>query len=492
MRPLELEESLDVRESLAGLLPVGLQRLEEVAPRVRPAADLDDLAGLVEVVVDGVGVGDQVALVAFQPLVHGGLVVLEGVVEEHVLLRRGDDPEVACVALVDILHQDAGGVGAQVGRGQGVLPHRLEQGPSSARPGPRASRRPWSGRARAPRGRRCARAGAAAGGLASGGRSCRRAARGRRGRARWAAPPRAPGRTSSRRAGRAPWPRTSACATRTTTREAGRRSTVSTTSSPMRSKASSPACWTSSGRISTSTRGSVSGRGLRPVGFGAGVRLHADAGGRGLALSASARRRRSLPAASPPATASAGRRRRTAPASAPRCLARASCRAPASRRTAPCTGRARSSSRHLARWRPSRGSHFRVVGTALGGVSGTAREITTHGSHQEPRLPNCFLARHSREQLSQRRLVDADGSRPHRLARGHPEQRSVQSLAQEAEAIAVPPEHLHPHRPLPHEDVQRSALRILAQPSVVTLNPAISGHFKTGQRRRAETGWKLL
>lgn len=67
---------------------------------------------------------------------------------------------------------------------------------------------------------------------------------------------------------------------RTTTSEAGRRSTVSTTSSPMRSKASSPAFWTSSGRISTSTRGSVSGKGLRPVGFArAWARTSEDGGG---------------------------------------------------------------------------------------------------------------------------------------------------------------------------------------------------------------------
>lgn len=60
-RPLEREESPDELERVACPHRVGRERLEEVPPRVRPAAALDDVAGLVEVVEDRVRVGHQLA-----------------------------------------------------------------------------------------------------------------------------------------------------------------------------------------------------------------------------------------------------------------------------------------------------------------------------------------------------------------------------------------------------------------------------------------------
>jgi hypothetical protein len=67
---------------------------------VSPAGDLDERAALVEVVEDGVRVGDEVALVSVEQTVDRGRVVLGGVLEEHVPLGRDDDPEVAASAFL--------------------------------------------------------------------------------------------------------------------------------------------------------------------------------------------------------------------------------------------------------------------------------------------------------------------------------------------------------------------------------------------------------
>ena len=58
--------------------------LVEVPPAVGPASDLDDVAGLVEVIVDGVGIGDEVALVAGEEAVDGRAVVLVRIAVEDV------------------------------------------------------------------------------------------------------------------------------------------------------------------------------------------------------------------------------------------------------------------------------------------------------------------------------------------------------------------------------------------------------------------------
>jgi hypothetical protein len=87
---------------------------------VGPACHLDHVAGLVEVVVDGGGVGDEVALVAGEQDVDRLAVVLVRVAVEDVALGRDQDPEVGPPALLLGLDEDAGGIGAQIGRGEGV------------------------------------------------------------------------------------------------------------------------------------------------------------------------------------------------------------------------------------------------------------------------------------------------------------------------------------------------------------------------------------
>jgi hypothetical protein len=81
---------------------------------MRPARHLDDTAALVQVVVDGVGIGHEVAAIAGQYAVHGLLVVLGRVGEQDVPLGREEHPEVAGAAFLLGLHQDASGVSTQV------------------------------------------------------------------------------------------------------------------------------------------------------------------------------------------------------------------------------------------------------------------------------------------------------------------------------------------------------------------------------------------
>ena len=64
----ELEERADHRQRFARPLGLRAERLVEVAPGVREAADFDDPPVGEEVVVDGMGVGDEVALVAGEEL----------------------------------------------------------------------------------------------------------------------------------------------------------------------------------------------------------------------------------------------------------------------------------------------------------------------------------------------------------------------------------------------------------------------------------------
>jgi hypothetical protein len=109
--------------------------------------------------------------------------------------------------------------------------------------------------------------------------------------------------------------------TRTAT-DAGRRSMVSVTSSPIRSKDSSPCCCTSGGKISISTRGSLSGSGLRPVGF---CRVWARTASTGGCPAGPRSPARCHPATCPTGPARAARRRVSGARSSDRgCRARAS------------------------------------------------------------------------------------------------------------------------------------------------------------------------
>jgi hypothetical protein len=110
-RPLESVEPADQRERVLGPRRVGGEGLVEVPPAVGPAPDLDDVAGLVEVIVDGVGIGDEVALVAGEETIDGLAVVLVRVAVEDVPPRRDEHPEMGAAALLLGLDEDAGRVG---------------------------------------------------------------------------------------------------------------------------------------------------------------------------------------------------------------------------------------------------------------------------------------------------------------------------------------------------------------------------------------------
>ena len=66
--------------------------------------------------------------------------------------------------------------------------------------------------------------------------------------------------------------------------------------------------------------------------------------------------------------------------------------------------------------------------------------------------PGLFL-RYAGQQLSQRLRVDRDRCALVPALRKF-EQRAVQSLVEQTVAVAIPPQHLHAHRPLPDEHVQ--------------------------------------
>jgi len=126
-RTLEAIEAADERQRVFGPRRIGSEGLVEVPPAMGPAPDLDDVAGLVEMVVDRVGVGDEVTLVAGEQAVDGRAVVLVRVPVKDVPARRDEHPEVGPATLLLGLHEDTGGVDAQVRLREGVAQHRLDQ-----------------------------------------------------------------------------------------------------------------------------------------------------------------------------------------------------------------------------------------------------------------------------------------------------------------------------------------------------------------------------
>jgi hypothetical protein len=105
------------RQRVLGPFGVGAERLAEVAPGMTPAPDLDDVAGCVQVVEDGRGVGDEVALVAGEQAVDGLAVVLLREAVQHMTLGRDEHPEVGALALLLGQDEHPGGVGAQIWAG---------------------------------------------------------------------------------------------------------------------------------------------------------------------------------------------------------------------------------------------------------------------------------------------------------------------------------------------------------------------------------------
>ena len=73
------------------------------------------------------GVGDEVPLVAGEEMVDGLGVVLVRISIEDVPARRDQHPEVGPATLLLGLHEDARGIDAQVGLGECVAQHRLDQ-----------------------------------------------------------------------------------------------------------------------------------------------------------------------------------------------------------------------------------------------------------------------------------------------------------------------------------------------------------------------------
>jgi len=94
---------------------------------VRPAVDLDHVPAAVEVVIDAVGVGNEVAVVAGEDIVDRVARVLRRVLEQDVAPRRDHHPEVARAALVLVLHEHAGRVDAEVRLREAVETHRLDE-----------------------------------------------------------------------------------------------------------------------------------------------------------------------------------------------------------------------------------------------------------------------------------------------------------------------------------------------------------------------------
>jgi len=78
-----------------------------------PAVDLDDTACRVKMIVDGVGVGDETALVVGEDVVDGGARVIARVLEEDMSLRRDEYPEVSRSAALLVLYEHAGRVDAE-------------------------------------------------------------------------------------------------------------------------------------------------------------------------------------------------------------------------------------------------------------------------------------------------------------------------------------------------------------------------------------------
>jgi hypothetical protein len=88
---LDAEEAFDQREGVLGELGLRAERLEEVPPGMRPTCHFDHVAVLVQVVVDGGGVGDEVALVAGEQEVDRVAVVRVRVAVEDVVGIRSAD-----------------------------------------------------------------------------------------------------------------------------------------------------------------------------------------------------------------------------------------------------------------------------------------------------------------------------------------------------------------------------------------------------------------
>jgi hypothetical protein len=138
--PLEQKHQPEVTEQLFGDVGFAGQRLETVGSGMTPACHLGLAALPVQVVVQGVGVSDQEALVAAQELVDGSRVVTVAEGEDDMAPRHDEHPEVPALALLGRLHQHTRRIRAQVRRSACVAQHGFDQRSKQLAQARRASR----------------------------------------------------------------------------------------------------------------------------------------------------------------------------------------------------------------------------------------------------------------------------------------------------------------------------------------------------------------
>src|SRR6266851_5516341 len=103
----DAKESANQAEGILGAVRIRLQRFELISAAMAPTTNLDYLTALEQMVINDVGIGDEIALVARKHLVHRSRVVARRVAEEDVSLGRGDDPEVTVAAPLFRLDENA-------------------------------------------------------------------------------------------------------------------------------------------------------------------------------------------------------------------------------------------------------------------------------------------------------------------------------------------------------------------------------------------------
>jgi len=91
-----------------------------------------------------------------------------------------------------------------------------------------------------------------------------------------------------------------------------------------------------------------------------------------------------------------------------------------------------------------------------------------------------MLLRYPREQVCELRPIDAQRRSCSRSISGNSKPRAMESLVEQAVAVAVPPETLQAIRPLVHEAEQCTALRLLAE------------HLSSGKRQAVKRPPQIL
>ena len=104
---LEQEHHAQIAEELLGDLRLTTEHLEKVGARVAPTGDLGRVAITIQVVVDGMGIGDDMSGVVAEQGVDGRTVVVVAEREQDVSFGHDKHPEMASGALFGCLDQHA-------------------------------------------------------------------------------------------------------------------------------------------------------------------------------------------------------------------------------------------------------------------------------------------------------------------------------------------------------------------------------------------------